>query len=622
MNPPDDRKPDSPSPPLTDDRVDHGERQRLESFAEISGGWFWETDADHRFRYLSRNVENVTGVPPEWHYGKSRAEIGVPDAVHPDDWARHLAALEKHEPFRDFVFRREGPDGVKWLQTTGKPVYAEDGRFAGYRGFASDVTARVETQHRLDAMGAAVDQLSDVFVLWDRDDRLLFCNETFRDLNQAVVEATEPGTSFEAYLRASLAAGQLPNAVGREEAWLAERLERHRNPGAPFEIARPGGTHILVIEQRLADGATVTISTDITDLRRSEAEAREKADTLRTALTAIPDGMAILDGAHNVLDLNDTARDILGLARDAAVDGETFARTLRRAFAGSGDDGALDLDIDNLLETSRDVTIGRYLANGRWAEIRSFPIRAGGRVVSIRDFTEQHELDRLKSEFLSTVSHELRTPLTALLGSLSLMAGGAVGEIPESAQGVLKIARDNGKRLLNLINDLLDIERITSGRMQYDMAPVSVDDLLFLAVQANQSYAEQYEVDISIVGGHARARVRGDQRRLLQVLANLISNAAKFSPPGSRVDLAAGARDGAVEITVTDRGRGIPEEFQGRVFEKFAQADGSSSRGAGGSGLGLAISKAIVDEHGGEIAFDSTVGEGTTFRVTLPILAD
>ena len=239
-------------------------------------------------------------------------------------------------------------------------------------------------------------------------------------------------------------------------------------------------------------------------------------------------------------------------------------------------------------------------------------------VAVVRDITERRQVEQMKSEFVSTVSHELRTPLTSIAGSLGLLAGGAAGALPDRAARLIEIAHSNSERLVRLINDILDIEKIESGTMEFDVKPILLQPLLRQAVQANQGYADSYGVRLELEAGDESAKVLADSDRLMQVVTNLISNAIKFSPKGEVVRLSTAPLDRRYRITVEDRGDGIPEAFRGRIFSKFAQADSSDARQKGGTGLGLSIVKEIVTRLRGSINFDSVEGEGTVFNVDLP----
>ena len=212
-------------------------------------------------------------------------------------------------------------------------------------------------------------------------------------------------------------------------------------------------------------------------------------------------------------------------------------------------------------------------------------------------------LDRMKSEFVSTVSHELRAPLTSIRGSLGVLASGVAGPLPDRARGFIEIAQNNCERLIRLIADVLDIEKIESGQISFALRPLDLMELIDQTVQADEGFAAQHSVRLQVVAAQPGAKVHADPDRLAQVMTNLISNACKFSPPGSTVDIAVTRERGRLKVTVADCGPGISEEFLGRIFQRFSQADSSDARQKGGTGLGLSISKAIVERLGGEIGF-------------------
>lgn len=254
-------------------------------------------------------------------------------------------------------------------------------------------------------------------------------------------------------------------------------------------------------------------------------------------------------------------------------------------------------------------------------ELISHPIYDQGQVisavVSFQDITERQRNEKLKNEFVSTVSHELRTPLTSIMGSLDLLRSGIVGEqSPEAAQ-MLSISYKNSERLVRLINDILDIEKIESGKFKLNCHPVNLMELVEETIMTNQSYAAEHQVAFAITQRLETARVEGDPDKLAQVLTNFLSNAAKFSPPGGQVEVAVCRRRGRIRVSVTDHGEGIPEAFHPRLFQKFTQADSSDKRRQGGTGLGLSICKAIVALHRGHVGFETAPGQGTTFYFDL-----
>ena len=230
---------------------------------------------------------------------------------------------------------------------------------------------------------------------------------------------------------------------------------------------------------------------------------------------------------------------------------------------------------------------------------------------------------KVKSDFVSTVSHELRTPLTSIKGSLDLINSGMLGKVPAKMSPILAIAGRNSGRLAALINDILDLQKIESGEMNYRMEPLEVGGLVEEAMEAIQGFADNFGVTLTAVpGSDEPIVVLGDDVRLMQVLANILSNAIKFSNDGGDVEVGWQKMGKRVRIHVRDNGVGIPDGSHEKVFDKFSQLDSSDQRKVGGTGLGMSISRQIVEHHGGVIDYDSAPGEGTTFYVDLDILPD
>ncbi|MGV8838075.1 PAS domain-containing protein [Cellvibrio sp.] len=238
----------------------------------------------------------------------------------------------------------------------------------------------------------------------------------------------------------------------------------------------------------------------------------------------------------------------------------------------------------------------------------------------IQDITERKRIDQMKNEFVSAVSHELRTPLTSIAGSLALVTSGALGGIPDKIQSMLGIAHKNAKRLTLLINDLLDMEKILAGKMEFDLQEQSLLSILEASLESNKAYADSYDITLALQLEVNDLRARVDAQRLQQVLTNFISNAVKFSPKEGQVEIRLSRQADQAVIEVVDHGPGISDEFRSRIFQKFSQADSSDSRQRGGTGLGLSISKAFVERMNGNIGFESEPGQGATFFARFPIV--
>jgi PAS domain S-box-containing protein len=280
--------------------------------------------------------------------------------------------------------------------------------------------------------------------------------------------------------------------------------------------------------------------------------------------------------------------------------------------------------LENLLGTDVQVQGQHADARALQLEISLSRFELPGRqlyICLLRDIAARKQVEQLKNEFISTVSHELRTPLTSIKGSLGLLAAGVFGQLPAPAQELVDIAQSNSERLVSLVNDILDIEKLEFGQTEIQLIATDLNPLLQQALAQNQGYADSFNVRLHLDSAlPSPLLVAIDTLRLQQVLSNLISNAVKFSPAQGRVDIHAHLLDGQVEVAVRDYGVGIAEEFRARIFQKFAQADGSDTRTRGGTGLGLSICKTLMERMHGEIGYHSVLGEGSTFYVRLPLV--
>ncbi len=367
--------------------------------------------------------------------------------------------------------------------------------------------------------------------------------------------------------------------------------------------------------------AMVSVADEIAlgiDRARTADELRQSEARTRSILDNMLGGLITVDQKGVIESVNPAAERIFGYAKDELV-GQHLEILVPKSAAP---------DRRTFLKTAFSKAVSRVTEwEGQRKNGDVFPFELSmfefqtpeGSLYAgnIRDISERREADRAKKEFISTVSHELRTPLTSIRGSLGLLAGGVTGELPKQAEGLVEIALRNSERLVLLVNDILDLERFESGRMEFRPEVAELAPLVESALASNRAYASQYGVSFLFRDFVPGARVRLDRDRLAQVLANLLSNAAKFSPRGETVTVAANRLGEKLRLSVSDRGPGIPEEFRSRIFHRFQQADSSDARHKAGSGLGLSISKAIVEKLGGQIGFETEPGAGTTFFVDL-----
>jgi signal transduction histidine kinase len=245
-----------------------------------------------------------------------------------------------------------------------------------------------------------------------------------------------------------------------------------------------------------------------------------------------------------------------------------------------------------------------------------------GMLRALRYAGERKRLEQLKDEFVSTVSHELRTPLTSIAGSLGLLVGKSAGALPKPVERLLEIAHTNSQRLVRLINDILDIEKLESGLVAFNLRRLEVRPLIEETVESIKEFARSLGVGVRIEADAAVGEVWADSDRFSQIMSNLLSNAVKFSPSDSEVVVTIEQVFEQIRISVRDHGPGISAEFKPHVFERFAQADATNARRKGGTGLGLSIVKGIVDRLGGKVDFADAPGGGAIFNVELPVWHD
>lgn len=355
-------------------------------------------------------------------------------------------------------------------------------------------------------------------------------------------------------------------------------------------------------------------------------EIESKNRRLAAVIDNVVDGIITINSSGKIETFNPAAKAIFGYEHDEVVGKDT--KMLMPASRHGEYAKYLGLTTEQALDIASKYSLRESI--GLRKDGSTFPMELAisslivegeqSYVGIVRDITDRKRVERMQKEFISTVSHELRTPLTSISGSLGLILGGAAGEMPKKAHKLLTIANNNSERLINLVNDILDIEKITAGKMRYDFAVTDIVSLVGSAVESNKGYADKYKVHFEFEPeSEASILVRADQKRMEQVMSNLLSNAAKYSPAGKTVTIRVEKQEENVRISVHDQGKGVPEAFKSKIFSKFSQADSSDTREKGGTGLGLNITKAIVEQHQGSVGFVSEEGMGATFYVDLPV---
>lgn len=595
------------------------DEERSSDFSKSASDWFWETDTEHRFCYLSDNFEKVCGIPQAELLGKSRKEMLEHDGLNqPDLLVTHLAQIQAHTPFKNFEFRTRNQLGeVIWVAVSGIPHVDAAGRFAGYRGTGTIITERrliAESLQASEARHRALFERSKIPML------------LIDPVDGSIVDANGAAKAYYGYPLESLRRmhmsdiDQLPH--GDIKAELAKAKTENRD-SSQFSHRLASG-EIREVEVRsgplTVDGRMLLyyFIQDITERHAAEMALVNETARMYALLETASDGIHILDENGKLTEFSHSFPAMLGYTDDeiSGFGWPDWDTTVARDEVG---DRVRDLiSAPAKFETTHRRKDGSLID----VEISAKGVTIGGKTylyASSRDITDRKHVDRMKGEFVSTVSHELRTPLTSISGGLGLVVGGALGEIPEKAKLMLEIAHKNSLRLAHLINDLLDMEKLVAGKMVLELEVQHLMPLLDQALETVHAYGEQHGVTFAVVARAGDVRVSADSMRLQQVLSNFLSNAAKFSPRGGVVEVAARQLGTKVRVEVIDHGPGIPEEFRARIFQKFSQADSTDARKRGGTGLGLAISKELIERMHGSIGFDSEEGHGARFYFELPI---
>jgi len=362
---------------------------------------------------------------------------------------------------------------------------------------------------------------------------------------------------------------------------------------------------------------------DLVKLSRSLEEEKDKLDAV---LSSIGDGVIVLDSENKVLMANRRVSDIFGIPMEALkrCDLGMLIEQVRHRLVQPDLVEKQFHELQKNPDLVDEITLELDEPGGQAIRLYCAPVRGAdgsvlGRIATSLDLGRERELDRLKTEFLSTISHELRTPLTSIKGALGLVLGGAAGGVSADMRALLDIARTNTDRLVLVISEILDVMQLERGQVLIQPVAMNLHPSVDRAIYAVASQATAANISIETHVASTLPPVVGDARRIEQVLVNLLTNAIKFSGAVKRIVISACVRESMLEVSVQDFGRGMTEEFRERLFSKFEHAQGALTRESQGVGLGLAICRHLVQAHGGKIWVESKAGEGSTFTFSLPI---
>jgi signal transduction histidine kinase len=606
------------------------------------------TIVDFRCRLVNPAALRFSGRPASDYVGSCLSEI------HPRSWQlglfdRYVQLLETGEP-QVFELCDEGDGKPRWLRVS--LVKIGDGFALCYDDITANRLADEALRHSEEFANAVFEGSPAGKQIFGTDGTLLRTNEAFRRfmrlpsrdhgvgtwniLNDPTAESFGFAGAFRLALRGETV--DLPNQsvdLGRaQDRSLAERQEIDYD-AAFFPINDESG----------AVRAVVLTVWDTTDRRRAEEALHLSERFAKAIFDHAPVAIQIYDPDGTSRRLNEAQRRLLGLPSldygvgvyNALTDELTqqygISDQFRRALGGEvveQADQVVDLGHPaNPWRTDRRRIVFNQVLfpiHGKKGEVEAVVAMAWDNTTREEAEKALLRLTQAQNDFISTVSHELRTPLTSIRGSLALLAADIPGTVPEPLRPLIGIALRNTERLLTLINDLLDIQRIESASLDLELEAVDLSLLVQEALEDHHSFGSQLGVSFWLVHTDPGLLVRADPHRLMQLMANLLSNAAKFSPPDGIVEISVERKDTQVRVSVRDHGPGIAEDFRPRLFTRFAQADSSTTRQKGGTGLGLSICKALIETMGGTIGFDTTTepspGHGTTLHFELPLLEE
>lgn len=448
----------------------------------------------------------------------------------------------------------------------------------------------------------------------DPQGRITFANELF--LSATGYDADEvAGQPISAFYAES-------NAERRAET-IRAHLHAHGMWSGEVEMRCKSGeriwTHCTVKARHDRAGniqSMVSLRTDITEAKRAQSDRQ-----LRTIFDHLPEEVFIFSAQTQAF----TYANLAALRHLGADASQIVMRraSLVPGFLSSPD---FQAHLKAMHGSDRSLAAIRQADGAKVLDITVQLIRSEDQsaqfFVLAKDITDHMQTERAKAEFVSTVSHELRTPLTSIKGALGVLSSGAMGSVSENAQAILTMAQRNTERLILLINDLLDLEKLDAGQADMSRSPCELGSLVADVVEMNAGYAMQFGVTVEARVPPGLATISGNRDRLIQVLVNLVSNAVKFTPTGETVVVELTSRQGGYRVSVADRGPGVPEELKSRIFERFTQGRSTGAQPVAGTGLGLSISKAIIERHDGRIDFHPGAEGGTVFYFDLPALRD
>jgi len=623
--------------------------QRFRDVAENSLEWIWEVDANGKYIYVSPLVTRILGYEIEEMLNKH-----FYDLFHPEDKQQlkraAFQAFARKEPFHEFINQNIRKNGeIVWLSTSGVPIIDEKGDLVGYRGADTDITERIQAEKLYSTLAKS----SPVGVYIVQDGKFRFVNPQFQ-------------------MRTGYSEDELLNMAPLELIHHEDREKTRENavrmlkgkPISPYEfrvINKNGETHwaMETVTSINYKGKRATLGNfmDITESKRVEEELRLRAQLLDNA----SDSISVLDPDGNILYINEIFCSSHGYSREELIGMnirqldiplfDEFLESLVQELEEKGtavfetthlrkDGSTIVVEVhsrvfesDNsniLLSVERDITERKQMEqelqekneqlDAQNEELQSQAEELlSQRQELIEKAREVERANQLKSEFLANMSHELRTPLNVIIGFSELMADEVPGKINEEQRECLSDILTSSRHLLNLINGVLDLSKIESGKVEFNLENVDLNKVIESFTRTVMPILKPRKQKLDVEIEDRLPLVYADEGKLSQVLLNLVDNASKFSPNGSRLKVRAATECNLCQVSVIDNGTGIKKEDQERIFEPFSRLDNPLTKERGGTGLGLALVKQIVERYGGQIWIESECGKGSQFTFTLPL---